>query len=56
MKITDNEFEISLFFRTAGESKVLLAMFIYSRPLFPVAAALVVLLLLACLSVMSGGG
>ena len=30
-------------------------MFIYSRPLFPVAATLTLLLLLALLSVMSGG-
>jgi hypothetical protein len=30
-------------------------MFIFPRPLFPVAAALGVLLLLVCLSVMSGG-
>jgi len=30
-------------------------MFIFPRPLFPVAAALGVLLLLFCLSVMSGG-
>jgi hypothetical protein len=30
-------------------------MFIYTRPLFPVAAALGLLLLLALLSVMSGG-
>jgi hypothetical protein len=41
---------------TAGGSKVALAMFIYSRPLFPVAAALALLLLLSCLSVMYGGG
>jgi hypothetical protein len=45
-----------LFFETVGEPKVLLAMFIYSRPLLPVAAALVLLLLLAGLSLMSGGG
>jgi len=56
MGITNNKFTISLFFRTVGEPKVLLAMFIYSRPLFPVAAALVLLLLLAALSIMSGGG
>jgi len=30
-------------------------MFIYSRPLFPVAATLALLLVLAWLSVMSGG-
>lgn len=30
-------------------------MFIFPRPLFPVAAALGLLLLLLCLSVMSGG-
>jgi len=30
-------------------------MFIYTRPLFPVAAALLFLLLLASLSLMSGG-
>jgi hypothetical protein len=30
-------------------------MFIFPRPLFPVAAALGLLLLLACLSLMSGG-
>jgi hypothetical protein len=30
-------------------------MFIFPRPLFPVAAALGLLLLLVCLSVMSGG-
>ena len=39
-----------------GQPKVSLAMFIYSRPLFPVAAALVLLLALAALSLMSGGG
>jgi hypothetical protein len=55
MQITNNEFVIRLFFKTVGEPKVLPAMFIYSRPLFPVAAALVLLLLLACLSLMSGG-
>jgi hypothetical protein len=31
-------------------------MFIYARPLFPVAAALALLLLLAWLSLMSAGG
>jgi len=30
-------------------------MFIFPRPLFPVAAALSLVLLLVCLSVMSGG-
>jgi hypothetical protein len=45
-----------LFFWTSGGPNLPLAMFIYSRPLFPVAAALVLLLLLACLSLMSGGG
>jgi hypothetical protein len=30
-------------------------MFIFPRPLFPIAAALALLLLLACLSIMSGG-
>ena len=56
MRFTNNEFAISLFFRTVGEPKVSLAMFIYTRPLFPVAAALVFLLLLACFSLMSAGG
>jgi hypothetical protein len=56
MANANNEFAISLFFWTVGEPKVPLAMFIYSRPLFPVAAALVLLLLLAWLSLMSGGG
>jgi hypothetical protein len=44
-----------LFFKTAGGPKVSLAMFIYTRPLFLVAAALLFLLLLASLSLMSGG-
>lgn len=56
MANTNNEFAIGLFLWTGGEPKVPLAMFIYSRPLFPVAAALVFLLLLAWLSLMSGGG
>ncbi len=56
MASTNNEFTISLFFWTGGKPNVLLTMFIYSRPLFPVAATLVLLLLLAWLSLMSGGG
>jgi hypothetical protein len=56
MADANNEFVIRWFFWTVGEANVLPAMFIYSRPLFPVAAALVLLLLLACLSLMSGGG
>jgi hypothetical protein len=56
MAHANNVFVISLFLWTAGGPKVFLAMFIYSRPLFPVAAALVVLLLLAWLSLMSAGG
>jgi hypothetical protein len=56
MASANNEFAISLFFRTVGEPKVSPVMFIYSRPLFPVAAALVLLLLLAWVSIMSGGG
>jgi hypothetical protein len=55
MEIQNNEFVISLFLKTVGEPIVFPTMFIYSRPLFPVAAALVLLLLLACLSLMSGG-
>lgn len=56
MVTANNEFAISLFFWTVEEPNVLRTMFIYSRPLFPVAAALVLLLLLGWLSLMSGGG
>jgi len=46
---------ISWFLRTADGLKVCLTMFIFPRPLLPVAAALGLLLLLVCLSLVSGG-
>ena len=62
MAFKNNKFIISLFFKTASEPKVqpsdsrgVTTMFIFPRPLFPVATALGLLLLLVMISVMSGG-